>query len=338
MKIEENFPLKDFNTFGIDVNAKYFCSINNDEELLTLFEDKFFLKSDKLILGGGSNILLTKDFDGLIIKINMQNIEVINENENTILIKASSGIVWETLIQYALKRNFGGIENLTSIPGSVGAAPIQNIGAYGQELKDTFYSLEGFDINSFQKRTFEKNDCRFAYRNSIFKEELKNKFIITSVTLQLSKNPVVNTAYGSIKEELEKRNITKPTIQDAAEVISKIRKSKLPDPVEIGNAGSFFKNPEISVDDYLKIKDEYNDVVSYPIDDEKVKVPAAWLIEKCGWKGKRFGNYGVHKYQALIIVNYGGAKGSEIYALSQEIKESVFIKFGVLLQEEVNII
>lgn len=338
MKIEENISLKNFNTFGIDVKAKYFCRIKNENELNDLLKDNIFKNYSYFVLGGGSNILFTKNFEGLVVKIENESIYKIDEDENSVIIKASAGVVWETLVQYTLDNNYGGIENLTLIPGTVGAAPIQNIGAYGQELRDTFHSLDGIEIDSHQKRTYLKSECNFGYRYSIFKQELKNKFIITSVTLKLNKNPEVNTSYGAIKSELERNGITIPSIKDVAEVIRGIRRSKLPDPSEIGNAGSFFKNPEVNNETFVKIKEKFPDVVSFPVDDRSLKIPAAWLIEKCGWKGKSFGNFGVHKNQALILVNFGGASGGEIYELSQKIKESVVKEFGITLQEEVNII
>jgi len=338
MNILENISLKNYNTFGLEVNAHFFAEIQNNEGLKQVLSLPQFKNSRKLILGGGSNLLLTKDFEGLVIKISIQGIKILNEDDGSVFIEAGAGVVWNDLVLFCVKRNYGGIENLALIPGTVGAAPVQNIGAYGQELKNAFHSLNGISIEDLSEKFFNKSDCNFGYRDSIFKNELKGKFIITAVKLKLSKNPELNLSYGSVKAEIEKFKIKEVTIRDIAEVISGIRRNKLPDPSVIGNVGSFFKNPEVNDVKYIEIKKNYPDVISYKQDNGKYKIAAAWMIEKAGWKGKRLGNAGVHSKQSLVLVNYGNAKGTEILNLAEEIKQSVKEKFGISLTEEVNII
>jgi len=338
MNIQKNFSLKNYNTFGIDVKTKLFVEIFNEVELKEVLSSQELKEQKKLILGGGSNILLTSDFDGLVLKISFPEIQIISEDEKHVMVEAGAGVIWHELILFCIERNLGGIENLSLIPGTVGAAPMQNIGAYGQELKGVFHSLNGIFIDTLEQKNFFNADCDFGYRNSIFKKELKDKFIITSVTLKLNKQPVLNLEYGTVKSEIEKLALDKITIRDVSKVICDIRKSKLPDPAEIGNAGSFFKNPEIEEEKFIKLKKEFEDIVGFKLGNGKVKVPAGWLIEKCGWKGKKVGNTGVHARQALVLVNYGKASGKEILRLAGEIKESVFQKFRIELKEEVNII
>jgi UDP-N-acetylmuramate dehydrogenase len=338
MNIQKNYPLKDLNTFGIDVKAQLFANIKSEEQLYSLLTDKIFKDMPKFILGGGSNILFIQDFEGIVIKNSIPGIEIIKQDENYVWIKAGAGIIWHHMVLFCVERNLGGIENLSLIPGTVGAAPIQNIGAYGQEVKDVFENLEGLHIDSGDKKIFTSNQCKFAYRDSVFKRELKNKFVITSLVLRLSKKPVLNLNYGAVREELEKLNLENFTIKNVSDVICKIRQSKLPDPKQIANAGSFFKNPEIGEDTFLKLKKEFPAIIGYPLENKKVKLAAGWLIEQCGWKGKRVGNTGSHSKQALVLVNYGGAKGSDILALAEQIKESVKNKFGIKLEEEINII
>lgn len=338
MNIQKNYPLKNLNTFGIDVKAQLFADIKSEEQLYLLLTDKNFKEIPKFVLGGGSNILFTQDFPGIVIKNSIPGIEIIQEGKEYVHVKAGAGEIWHDLVLFCIDKNLGGIENLSLIPGTVGAAPMQNIGAYGQEFKNVFEYLEGFYIDSGKKRTFVKDECRYGYRDSIFKRELKSKFVITSVDLQLSKNPVLKLNYGTVKEELEKLNIENATIKNVSDVICKIRKSKLPDPKQIGNAGSFFKNPEVSEDIFSKLKYQFPAIIGYPLDNKKVKLAAGWLIEQCGWKGKRVGNTGSHSRQALVLVNYGGAKGSEVLSLAEEIKESVKNKFGIELEEEINIV
>ncbi|MBS1527088.1 MAG: UDP-N-acetylmuramate dehydrogenase [Bacteroidetes bacterium] len=337
LQIQENVSLKSFNTFGIDVSARYFVEIAHEEDLAELFLDPQWKSIKRLVLGGGSNMLLVTDFDGLIVRINIRGIEH-RINHNEVFVEAGAGEVWNDLVNYSVNRGYAGIENLSLIPGSVGASPIQNIGAYGVELKDVFKSCRAFEIATGQIRTFSKEDCRFGYRESIFKDELKGQFIITSVKLHLSLVPHLNLEYGAIKQELANRNITDPTIADVSRAVSHIRVSKLPDPSTIGNAGSFFKNPVISSDQFEAVYSKFPDVVSYPATESRVKLAAGWLIEQCGWKGKVVGHTGTWKNQALVLVNHGGATGEEVYSLSSQIIDSVYTKFGVLLEREVNII
>lgn len=338
MLLHKNHSFKNLNTFGVDVNSKFFAEVFSEDELINLLSDKEINRNRKLILGGGSNILFTKDFDGLVIKLCSKNITVVEENIESVIIEADAGVIWDDLVKFCVERNFGGIENLTLIPGTVGAAPTQNIGAYGQELSETFDSLNGVFINSGKKKTFTKAECRFSYRSSFFKEELKNEFVITSVKLKLSKNPKPNTYYKVLSDYLSKKEIVNPSIEDISNSVAEIRRSKLPDPARIGNAGSFFKNPVVSVDLFQKIKSEYPDINSFPSESGKLKISAGWLIEKSGWKGKRFGEVGTSSDHALVICNFGNATGSEILEFAMRIKEEVSNKFGIILEEEVNII
>jgi UDP-N-acetylmuramate dehydrogenase len=338
MKIKKNTSLKPYNTFGIDVKAKFFSEVTSEKQLKDILSSDEYSNTPKLFLGGGSNILFTKDFDGLVLRISIQEIEKVSEDRETIKIKAGAGVIWHDLVLYCVERNYGGIENLSLIPGTVGAAPIQNIGAYGQELKNVFVSLNGVYVGSALSAEFKKNDCKFAYRESIFKNELKNKFIITYVTIRLSKNPILNINYGSIKSELGKLGSKDIGIKEVSDVITKIRQSKLPDPAVIGNAGSFFKNPVVSVEKFNRLKENFDDIIGFKLENGKVKIPAARLIESCGWKGKKIGNAGTHTKHSLVLVNYGGAPGVEILNLAKEIRKSVYNKFGIKLNEEVNII
>lgn len=336
MKILTEHSLANYNTFGVDVTAKFFVRLNSIEDIDELFSDKEIMKESKLILGGGSNILFTKDFDGLVCKMLIGGIEIIEENDRSVLIEAGAGVLWDDLVNYAIENNFGGIENLILIPGTVGAAPIQNIGAYGQKLSDTIHSVDGIFSETGEIKSFLKHDCKFGYRDSIFKNEIKNKFIITSVRLRLIKNPSAQLAYEEVKDEIEKQKINNPTIKDVSGLIEKIREIKLPDPKKINNAGSFFKNPVITVEKYKSINDIYPDLKCYPAEENCVKIPAAWLIEKCGFKGKRVGNVASYPNQPLVIVNYG-ATGKEVLEFANIIKESVYKMFDIQLEYEVNI-
>ncbi|WP_248723713.1 UDP-N-acetylmuramate dehydrogenase [Seonamhaeicola sp. ML3] len=337
MHIEQNISLKPYNTFGIDVNAKYFISVSNNKELKDVLKLSNYPK--KLILGGGSNMLLTKDFDGLAIHVNIKGISVITENSDYVTVKANAGENWHGFVLWCLDHDYGGIENLSLIPGNVGTAPIQNIGAYGVELKDTFESCKAISIDNQSLKTFSKSDCEFGYRNSIFKNDAKGKFIITSVTFKLSKrNHTLHTNYGAITSELDTMGVRTPTIQDVSKAVIAIRERKLPNPKVIGNSGSFFKNPVISTTLFKTLQDNFEDIPSYPISETEVKVPAGWLIEKSGFKGKRFDSYGVHKNQALVLVNYGGAKGEDILKLSQLIQKTVKRLFNISIEAEVNIL
>lgn len=337
MHIKQNISLKPHNTFGIDVIAKHFVSVANMKELQHILSlDEF---SEKLILGGGSNILLTKNFDGLVVINNLKGIEIISEDENFVFIKCYAGENWHEFVLWCINNNFGGIENLSLIPGNVGTAPIQNIGAYGVELKDVFESCEALSKETKKLQKFTKSDCNFGYRNSIFKQHAKGKFIITSVTFKLTKqHHKLNINYGTIASELENKGILNPSIKDVSEAVIQIRESKLPNPKDIGNSGSFFKNPVISKTEFNELVKKFSDIPSYTVSDEDVKIPAGWLIEKSGFKGKTFNNYGVHKKQALVLVNYGGAKGSDILNLSKLIQKTVKRLFGITIEAEVNIL
>ena len=337
LQIQENVSLKNFNTFGIDVSARYFVEIGHEDELVELFMDPQWQKIERLVLGGGSNMLFVNDFDSLVIRMNIRGIEH-RINHSEVFVEAGAGEVWNDLVNFCVAREYAGVENLSLIPGSVGASPIQNIGAYGVELKDVLYSCQAFEIATGIFRTFRNEDCRFGYRDSIFKNELKEKYIITSVKFKLSLTPNLNLKYGAIEQELINRGITNPTIKDVSQVVSHIRVSKLPDPSTIGNAGSFFKNPVITAEEFQKVYSKFPDVVNYPAADGQVKLAAGWLIEQCGWKGKVVSHTGTWKNQALVLVNHGGATGEEVYSLSSQIIDSVYRKFGVLLEREVNII
>jgi len=336
LQIQENVSLKYFNTFGINASARYFVEIAHEDDLAELFMDPQWMHVKRLVMGGGSNMLLKSDFDGLVIRVNIRGIEH-RLNQKDVFVEAGAGEVWNDLVNYCVDRGYAGIENLSLIPGSVGASPIQNIGAYGVELKDVFKSCRAFEIATKEFKTFTKEDCQFGYRESIFKEELKEQYIIVSVKLHLSLIPNINLKYGAIEQELANRNITNPTIKDVSRVVSHIRVSKLPDPSTIGNAGSFFKNPIISQQLFEDVQSKFPEVVHYPAEGG-VKLAAGWLIEQCGWKGKVVGNTGTWKNQALVLVNHGGATGEEVYSLSSQIIDSVYSKFGVLLEREVNII
>lgn len=337
LQIRENVSLKNFNTFGVEVTASYLVEINHEDELTELFLDPQWLTFSRLVLGGGSNVLFTKDFDGLVIKMNIRGIEH-RINHEEVYVEAGAGESWNDLVNYCVAHGFAGMENLSLIPGSVGASPVQNIGAYGVELKDVFESCQAFEISTQHKKTFIKEACSFGYRESIFKSELKNQYIITSVKFKLSLQPKVNTTYGAIEAELKNRGITNPNIADISKTVSAIRVSKLPDPSTIGNAGSFFQNPIVTKTEFEILKDKFPAVVNYPAGNDKVKLAAGWLIEQCGWKGKIIGQTGTFKNQALVLVNYGRATGADIYALSSQIIDSVYDKFGVKLHREVNIL
>ncbi len=341
MEIKENYSLKPFNTFHIEVNARYFVEVNSANEVVSLISDDRFAPLSKLILGGGSNILFTKNFDGVAIKNNLKGIERVKEDSDFIWIKSGSGELWNALVMYCVKNNFGGIENLSLIPGTVGAAPMQNIGAYGVELKEVFEELEAVHLGTGQLRKFDISDCKFGYRESVFKHELKNQFMILNVTLKLKKHPVFNTSYGAIETELKATGVTEHSVRAISEAVCNIRRSKLPDPHLIGNAGSFFKNPEVSIEKYESLIKDFPALVAHKTSTGKMKLAAGWLIEQCGWKGSRSvgtGNVGMHKQQALVLVNYGNATGKELIDHAKTVQQSVKEKFGVELEMEVNII
>jgi len=337
MQIEKNIALKSYNTFGIEVEAKYFVAVTSVLELQQVLRLKDY--PNKLILGGGSNMLLTKDIDSLVILVTIKGIEVVQENVDEVLLKANAGENWHQLVQYTINHDFGGLENLSLIPGNVGTAPIQNIGAYGVELKDIFYSCETIHVSTGNIKTFNNADCNFGYRDSIFKSTVKGDYVITSVVFKLSKRDhQLKTTYGAIATQLEKEHIQTPTLRDVSEAVIAIRQSKLPDPKKIGNSGSFFKNPIISKSQIERLRHSFADIPSYPISETEVKVPAGWLIEQAGFKGKTFGNYGVHKNQALVLVNYGGASGSDILKLARLIQDTVLRLYDIEMETEVNIL
>jgi UDP-N-acetylmuramate dehydrogenase len=336
IQIQSNISLQAYNTFGIDANAKSFCEIECIADLQELKTKEEF-DSERLVLGGGSNMLLLNNWNGLVILNSVKGISIENENPESVLLKVGAGEVWHDFVLYTVNNEYYGIENLSLIPGSVGASPIQNIGAYGVEIKDTFEKLEAFNIATGQVETFSKEDCKFGYRESVFKKELKGKYIITQVYYRLSKMPSFNTSYGAIEEQLAERGIDNPSIKDISNAVISIRQSKLPDPKEIGNSGSFFKNPVIDSEQAKKLKEQFPKMVQYPVDNG-VKLAAGWLIESCGWKGYKENGFGVHDKQALVLVHYGGASGQDIYNLSQKIIDSIYETYGVSLEREVNMI
>ena len=336
--IEENISLLPFNTFGINVKTKFFVQIKSVEELRELIQSRVYKSAKRLVLGGGSNVLFTHDFEGLVVKISIKGIEKIKETDTHVWIKSGAGVMWHELVMHCVDQNLGGVENLSLIPGTVGAAPIQNIGAYGVEIKNVVDQVECVDVNTGEVRFFNNEECCFGYRESVFKHVLKEKYFISSVTLSVTKkNHQLNTTYGALQETLAQRNVHHATIRDVCDAVIHIRQSKLPDPHIIGNAGSFFKNPIITAEHYQSLKQLHPDLPGYSPVNQEVKIPAGWLIEQCGWKGKTFNNIGVHKHQALVLVNYGGGKGNEIFQLAEKIKHSVEEKFGVKLMSEVNI-
>ncbi|WP_133945946.1 UDP-N-acetylmuramate dehydrogenase [Epilithonimonas xixisoli] len=338
MMIQENISLKPYNTFGVDVSARYFAEVNSAEELTETLKHSN-PQTPKLFLGGGSNLLLTKDFDGVVIRLNLKGItdEIINENE--VFVTAKAGENWHQFVMFCLEKNYGGLENLSLIPGNVGTSPMQNIGAYGTEIKDVFESCKVLNLETLELETLNSEQCRFGYRDSIFKQEGKGKYVILEVTFRLTTNiHRIDVEYGAIQSELEKMEIINPTIQDVSKAVINIRQSKLPNPKEIGNAGSFFKNPTIPLAQYETLKLKFENIPGYPNGDF-VKVPAGWLIEQCGWKGKQIGNVASHKLQALVIINAtGNATGKEIFDFSTMIIDSVKEKYGIELEREVNII
>lgn len=338
MLISNNISLKPFNTFGIEASAKHFTSVNSIADIEELMSSNEYKTNERLIIGGGSNLLITKDINALVIKNNLKGISIVKETDDTVLVKCFAGEVWHDFVTWCINHNFGGLENLSLIPGCTGASPMQNIGAYGVEIKDTFYELEAIHTQTGEIQTFSKLDCEFGYRESVFKNKFKNQFIITSVTFQLSKKPVFHIEYGAIKQELEKMKISEVSIQSISNAIINIRSSKLPNPKVLGNAGSFFKNPEVSESIYKNLIDQFPNLVAYPLDNSNFKLAAGWLIEQSGLKGYRIGDAGVHSLQALVLVNYGTANGSDIYSLSTHVLETVKQKFGIDLEREVNII
>ncbi|HTH55338.1 MAG TPA: UDP-N-acetylmuramate dehydrogenase [Cyclobacteriaceae bacterium] len=335
--IQENISLKRFNTFGIDAKANYFCEVKSIEDLISLVQSEFFKSHRSLILGSGSNVLFRQDFKGLVVHNSIFGRNIVHQNDESIYLKINSGELWHDAVMHCVQNNWGGIENLSLIPGTMGAAPMQNIGAYGVEVREVIESVDAVELSTGRIKTFSNLECKFGYRESIFKNELREKFFISSVTLTLTKkNHRVTTSYGAIADTLSKMNIAQPTIKNISDAVIKIRTEKLPDFNSLGNAGSFFKNPEITEAHFLELTSNFESVPHYPA-NQGVKVPAGWLIEQCGWKGKTFGNAGVHDKQALVLVNRGGATGDEIFSLAMKIISSVSEKFSITLTPEVNI-
>jgi UDP-N-acetylmuramate dehydrogenase len=341
MQVQQNFSLISNNTFGINAYAEYFSQFHSVEELKEILNNYKNI-SQKMILGGGSNILFTKNYEGLILKNNIEGIEIIRESEDEVFIKVGAGVNWHQFVLFCVNQNLGGAENLSLIPGNVGASPMQNIGAYGVEIKDLFFELNAMHLKEQTLTTFSNKDCNFGYRDSVFKNQFKNQFIIADVTYRLKKNPTFNISYGAIETQLEKMNLSELSVKAISDAIIKIRTSKLPNPQLIGNAGSFFKNPVVSYQEWnslIQLKKLTNEEVPfYKIDDAHYKIPAGWLIEQCGWKGYRKGDVGCYEKQALVLVNYGNASGKEIFNLSTEIIISVKEKFGISLEREVNVV
>ena len=337
MEIISPFSLKNYNTFGIEAKAERFVAVHSVAELATVLKQN--KAEEKFILGGGSNMLLTKDIDALVIHIDLKGKEIIKEDDDFVWVESQAGENWHELVLYTIDHNLGGLENMSLIPGNVGTTPVQNIGAYGAEIKDTFVSCNAMDIHTQEIKTFTNAECKFGYRESIFKNEVKGQYIITSVIFKLTKrNHKINTSYGDITAELAKNNIIHPTLKDVSNAVIAIRKSKLPDPKELGNSGSFFKNPILLKSDFEKIHQKFPDMKYYEVSETEVKVPAGWLIEQAGFKGKRFGDAGIHKNQALVLVNYGNATGQEILAVAKDVQDTVYRIFGIAIEAEVNIV
>ena len=338
MEIQQQVSLRHFNTFGLESEAEYFAEPQSVEELTDLLKDSRYMQIPKFILSGGSNVLFTKNIDALVIHPDIKGIKKIKEDEEFVWLDAGGGEVWQDLVNYCVNNNYAGIENMSLIPGTVGAAPMQNIGAYGVEVKDVIETVSAVSISTAEPRIFSREECQFGYRESVFKKELKNQYIITGVVFKLKKSPDFNIEYGDIKRTLAEMKVENLSIKAISDAVIRIRQSKLPDPAVIGNAGSFFKNPEIDLLQYELLKESYPEIPGYPVGPGKVKVPAGWLIEQAGWKGYREGQIGVHERQALVLVNYGGGRGEDIKLLSEKIKASIVEKFGISLSTEVNFI
>ncbi|HXS57410.1 MAG TPA: UDP-N-acetylmuramate dehydrogenase [Hanamia sp.] len=336
MQVQQNYSLKKYNTFGIDATARYFSIFHSTEELKEILEST--QAASKMILGGGSNILFTTNYDGLVLKNEIDGINTVHEDDEFVFINVGAGVKWHSFVMYCVNKNLGGVENLSLIPGNVGASPMQNIGAYGVEIKDVFYELNALHLNDRLIQKFSSFECGFGYRESVFKKKYKDQFAILNVTFRLRKNPVFNISYGAIETELKKMHIDTLTVKAISDAVIQIRTAKLPDPALVGNAGSFFKNPVITKHEFLRRQLQVSDIPFYKIDEESIKIPAGWLIEQCGWKGFRNGDAGCYEKQALVLVNYGNATGKEIYDLSEDIKLSVKERFDIELEREVNIL
>jgi len=338
MEFKQNVSLKPFNTFGIDITSRYFAEINVEDDYQKLLSSPLLKENRLLIIGEGSNILFSNDFEGLVVKINTKGIEILAEDADEVTIKAQAGENWNDFVKFCISKKYAGIENLSMIPGNVGGSPVQNIGAYGVEVKDAIQEVEVLEIETGKKTIFSNAECKFGYRNSIFKNELKNKFIITSVTFKLSKKGCFSVSYGSIAKELRAMCLRKVTLESVGEAVCNLRTQKLPDPKDLGNGGSFFKNPIVSSEKYGKLKSLFPNIIAYEVPGIGYKLAAGWMIEQCQWKGKRLGNVGVYDKQALIIVNYGEAKGTEVLEFAEKIRESVQQKFDIKLDFEINVI
>lgn len=339
MTFLENADLRPYNTFGIQASARYFTAIHSTDDLMSLLSSPQFRKGPHLVLGGGSNMLFTGNYPGVVARMEVKGIETIDEDDDFITLFVGAGESWHGLVMHAVAHNYGGIENLSLIPGTCGAAPMQNIGAYGVEIKDVIVSVNAIDKQTGKAKTFSHAECAFGYRESIFKQQAKDQYIITGITIRLTKrNHAQHLQYGAIQETLQNMSVSSPTIRDVSNAVIHIRQSKLPDPAKVGNAGSFFKNPSITTDAFASLKEKYPAIPSFPSTEGLVKVPAGWLIEQCGWKGKRFDNIGVHPQQALVLVNYGGGEGRKIWDLAMQIRDSVIGKFNIVLNPEVNIV
>lgn len=338
MEIHQHISLKPFNTFGIDVHARSLARVQSVDELQNILNDKQLQNTPRLILGGGSNVLFTKNVDALVLKIDVMGRNIVYENDTNAIVEAGAGENWHEVVRWTISKNLGGLENLSLIPGNVGASPMQNIGAYGVEIKDTFHSLDAVEMATGERRTFTPEECAFGYRESVFKRGLKNRFTIVKVRFQLNKKHIYQTSYGAIEQELERMGVQELSIANISQAVINIRQSKLPDPKILGNAGSFFKNPTVPDTDFERLIREFPDMPHYPASGGMHKLAAGWLIEQCGWKGKRTGHCGMHEKQALVLVNYGGASGEEIYNHSENVLQSVREKFGVELEREVNVI
>ncbi len=338
MEIQENVSLRPYNTFGFEAKARYFVAITSTEQLQQLLRDPQWAATPKWILGGGSNVLFTQDVDALVIRIEIKGIEVVDEDDDHVSLRVGAGEKWHAFVLHCVDKGYGGVENLSLIPGTVGAAPMQNIGAYGVEIKDIFVELEAVETATGTLRTFDATACAFGYRESVFKTTLKDQYIIASVTFRLQKKPVYNVSYGDIQKILDEMGVPKHSVRVISEAVIKIRQSKLPDPTQIGNAGSFFKNPEIPKSQFEALKSNFPTLPGYPVGDDKVKVPAGWLIEQAGWKGYRAGEVGVHDRQALVLVHHGGGRGQQVKELAAAVQDSVEEKFGIRLTAEVNLV
>lgn len=338
MRVQENISLKEYNTFGVDLIARYFVEIENNDDYDRLLSFPGFAKIQKLILGGGSNVLFTADYNGLVIRINTRGIDVYQENENNVFLKVAAGEEWDDLVKFCVENNYGGLENLSMIPGKVGASPIQNIGAYGTEMEEYFVKLDCIKMETGERLCIDKPDCYFGYRDSIFKNELKGKCLITDVYFMLEKYPMINLTYDALQKELSDKSVLDLNISDISEAVRAIRSRKLPDPSDLGNAGSFFKNPQVDAEKFRSLMNDHPGIVGYTQHDGTVKLAAGWLIDQCGLKGYRQGDVGVHEKQALVLVNYGNASGGEIVDFSETIINKVFDSYGVRLEREVSVI